>query len=98
MPGPETTTDNHSAPSGRPLGHDTVHGTDAIELRRLVEFVGVPLGEVLRDVIEGARLEQHQHAAAETAAHHSRADHLGHPCGKLHEAVKPPAASRDTEP
>src|SRR5437773_5446349 len=70
MPGPETMTDNHSAASGRPLGHDTVHGTDAMELRRLVEFVGVPVGEVLLDVIDGAGFDQHQHAAAKTAAHH----------------------------
>ena len=63
-----------------------------------MEFVSVPVGEVLLEVIDGAGLDQHQDAAAETAAHHSRADHLGHPCGELHEAVKLPAAYREIEP
>src|SRR5207248_11631986 len=97
-PGPETGTDKHSATSGRPPGHDTAPRTDAIELWRLMEFVRVPFGEVLFGVIDAARLDQHQHAAAETAPHHSRPDHLGHPCGELHEAVKLPAAYREIEP
>src|SRR5438034_727469 len=82
MPGPETTTDNHSAASGRPLGHHTVHGTDAIELRRLVEFVGVPFGEVLLDVIDAARLGPHQYATAGAVTSRPLGPHHAAPGGR----------------
>src|SRR5207302_3960793 len=94
-PGPETTKGNRSAASGGSLGHHAVYGPHAIELRRLVELVRVAFGQVLLDIIDAGALDQHERAAAEASAHHPRADHLRHPGGQLHEAVKLPAAYRE---
>src|ERR1700694_4406267 len=52
---------------------------------------------MLPAVRRAARLQQHQHTATEATPHHPGADHLGHPGGELHEAVKLPAAYREIE-
>src|SRR5207245_11040684 len=63
-----------------------------------VKFLGVALAQVLLNIVSPGGLGQDQGAAAKAAAHHPRADHLRHPGGELHEAVKLPAAYREIEP
>src|SRR6202165_802546 len=52
---------------------------------------------MLPAAVRAGRLQQHQHTATEATPHHPGADHLGHPGGELHEAVKLPAAYREIE-
>src|SRR5207248_5103344 len=86
-----------SGTSNRPFRHHAVDRPDPIKLRGFMKFVGVPLAEMLLDIIRAGRLDEHQGAAPEAAAHHPRADHLRHPGSQLHEAVKLPAAYREIE-
>src|SRR2546426_4042014 len=94
----ETARDSRSeATSGCPFRHDPIDSTDSIKLRGFMKFVSIALAQVLLDIIGAGGLEEDQNAAAKTAAHHPCADHLRHPGGELHEAVKLPAAYREIE-
>src|SRR5438270_4243611 len=58
----------------------------------------VSLGKMLLEVVETRDVAQDWDAADEPSAHHSGSNHLGHPGGELHEAVKLSAAYREIEP
>src|SRR5437667_2465779 len=84
-------------PSRCPFWHDAVDRSDPVKLGGSMKFVSVPLTEMLLNVVSAGRLEKDQDAAPKAAAHHPCADHLRHPGGELHEAVKLPAAYREIE-
>src|SRR5213075_1019691 len=84
-------------PSRCPFWHDAVDRSDPVKLRGSMKFVSVPQTEMLLNVVSTGRLEKDQDASPKAAAHHPCADHLRHPGGELHEAVKLPAAYREIE-